>query len=71
MKLISNAQGWKSWIVEEGGRFTDADYAPPMSYPCFAYLKLESWREERLQPVYLYRHTLSEMSMQLISAVMF
>jgi hypothetical protein len=71
MKMISNAKGWKSWIEEEGGRFSSTDYAPPKSYPCFAYMKLESWREEKLEPVYLYKHTLDEMSMQLLAAFRF
>jgi hypothetical protein len=67
MKLLTNTASWKQWIKEEEGRFADVEHPPPKKYPCFGYMQLESWGQEKLRPVYLYQKDIDGMAMDLMT----
>lgn len=66
MKLIKTQLEWQQWFQDEVGRFAAEPVEPPIHYPCFAYTTLESWGQETLKAVYLYRHDVEEMAFKLV-----
>jgi hypothetical protein len=68
MKLLINLDAWRKWIKDEEGRFAETSHPKPTKYPCFAYMVLESWGQETQTAVYLYKHQIDEMSLDLLAA---
>jgi hypothetical protein len=68
MKLLINLDAWRKWIKDEEGRFAETSHPQPTKYPCFAYMVLESWGQETQTAVYLYKHQIDEMSLDLLAA---
>jgi hypothetical protein len=60
-------KSWKQWIKDEEGKFAQIEHPQPKKYPCFAYMQLESWRQEALRPVYLYQKDVDAMSVELLA----
>jgi hypothetical protein len=67
MKLLTSQAAWKQWIKDEEGRFADTAHPCPKKFPCFAYMELQSWGQETLQPNYLYQHDVDAMAIELMA----
>jgi len=71
VKSLTNRASWLQWIRAEEGRFADVQHPEPKKYPCFGYMESLSWGKESLRPIYLYRHDLESMTMDLLAAQRF
>ena len=67
MKLLTNQKSWQQWVKDEEGRFADVQHPAPRKYPCYGYMRLESWGQETQRAVYLYQHDVDAMAMELMA----
>lgn len=68
MKLLVSLESWKKWVREEDGRFAVDKHPQPKKFPCYAYMELESWGQETLKPMYLYREDVDRMAVELLAS---